>query len=108
VTLADDYTTVLTVRVAQSPLQVAVAVAQSALTAAQGALAGGQAQIAAAQQQVVADLTADGEPGFVTNADNSITVLELDATNPNGFDETVIQPASSLGGGAPPLTPPTS
>jgi hypothetical protein len=107
-TLNDDYSAVLTARAALTPLQTAVNAAQSALTSAQGALAGGQAQVTAAQGQVVNDLTADGEPGFVANADGSITLLELDPANANGFDELVIQSATSLPGGAPPPTPPSS
>ena len=106
-TLNDDYTAVLTARAALGPLQTAVNGAQSALTQAQGALAGGQAQVTAAQSQVVNDLTADGQPGFVANADSSITLLEFDPANANGFDEQVIQPATSLAGGAPPPAPPT-
>jgi hypothetical protein len=108
-TLADDYGAVQTARAALAPLQTAVNGAQSALTQAQGALAGGQAQVIAAQAQIVADLTADAVPGFVSNPDSSITLLELDPANANGFDEDVIQPATSLAGGAaPPPTPPPS
>jgi hypothetical protein len=108
-TLADDYAVVLSARAARPAAVSAVASAQSALTDAQAGLASVDSAIATAVAQVAADLAADGEPGFVANADGSITLLEPDANNPD-FEEITVKPASALAGGAaqPPTPPPSS
>ena len=104
-TAADDYSAVSTADAAVATAQGNVTSAQAALAAANAALTTAQAADTAADQQLAADLTAG--PGFITNADGSITVLAVAPGTPTGFSSTVVQPLASIPSVSPTPTTPT-